>query len=117
MIEHYTKMKIDNNKILFSERTLRIFLPKHIKKAGDQYKQMCGCQTWVIFKDMYQCVKIWRGKSISKQQVLMDSLPRSRANSEKRKDLDDYKLSVMKDTAYFQKRHGMQPPNWHVTRW
>jgi hypothetical protein len=104
MIEHYTKVKVDNNKILFSEHTLRTFLPKHIKKAGDRYKQMCGCQTCVIFKDMYQCVKIWREKLISKQQVLIDSLPQSRANSEKRKDLDDYKLSVMKDNSIFPER-------------
>jgi hypothetical protein len=58
MIEYYPGMVIQDDKILFSEQTLRAIMPKHIKKAGDQYKQMCSCQTCIISKNMYACAKM-----------------------------------------------------------
>ena len=58
MIDNYRDMKIDDGKVLFSETTLRNIMPRHIKKAGDRYKQMCGCQVCIIFKDMYSCLRL-----------------------------------------------------------
>jgi hypothetical protein len=59
MIDNYKGMIGDDGEISFSKSTLRKLLTNNIKKAGDRYKQMCGCQPCIIFKDMYACLKMW----------------------------------------------------------
>jgi hypothetical protein len=56
MIDNYSGMVINEDTVLYSESTLMKIMPKHIKKAGKRYKQMCGCQTCIIFEDMYSCL-------------------------------------------------------------
>ena len=74
MIENYKGMLNDEGKIRFSEDTLRRLMPKQIKKAGDRYKQMCGCQCCVICKDMYQNLKLWRKRYIKTKQQEIDGM-------------------------------------------
>ncbi len=45
MIENFQGMMTDGGDIWYSESTIRRIMPKNIKKAGERYKQMCGCQT------------------------------------------------------------------------
>ncbi len=98
MIDNYKGMIGDNGKILFSKNTLRKLMPKHIKKVGDRYKQMCGCQTCIIFKDMYACLKMWRKKYISRKQGKIDAIHQCSCTLTARQDqLDEYISKVMKD--------------------
>jgi hypothetical protein len=45
MIDNYPGMVIDENTVLYLESALMKIMPEHIKKAGERYKQMWGCQT------------------------------------------------------------------------
>ena len=59
---------------------------------------MCGCQTCIIFKDMYACLKMWQKKYISRQQGEIDAIhQRSRTLTARQNQLDEYISKVMKD--------------------
>ncbi len=88
----------DDGKICFSEDTSCRIMPKHIKKAGDRYKQMCGCQCCVICKDMHQNLKLWRKRYIKTKQQEIDGMQaRSRLRTTKTEQLASYKLKIMDD--------------------
>jgi hypothetical protein len=96
MIDNYKGMLTDDGKIRFSESTLHHFMPKHIKKAGNRYKQMCGCQCCVICKDMHQNLKLWRKTCIkTKQQEIVGMQARLRLRTTKMEQLASYKLKVI----------------------
>jgi len=96
MIENYKGMLNDEGKIRFSEDTLRRLMPTQIKKAGDRYKQMCGCQCCVICKDMYQNLKLWRKRYIKTKQQEIDGMQvQSRFRTTKTEELASYKFKVM----------------------
>ena len=78
MIDNCSDMIIKEYTVLYLESTLMKIMPKHIKKAGERYKQMCGCQTCIIFKDMYSCLRTWRKRFMVRQQSIIDVMPRSR---------------------------------------
>jgi hypothetical protein len=105
MIDNYRDMKMDDGKVLFSECTLRKIMPRHIKKAGDRYKQMCGCQVCIIFKDMYSCLRPWRKKFISRLQTKIGAMQQcSRNRSSKQDILDEYKSKVMHNNTIVPER-------------
>jgi hypothetical protein len=105
MIDNYPVMVLEYNKVLFSEISLSKLMPKHIKRAGERYKQMCGCQTCIIFKDMYLCVKIWRKRYILKHQAEINSMSHRLCNKTTRQSaLDDYISQVQKDGEIFPVR-------------
>ena len=56
MIDNYSGMVINEDTVLYSESTLMKIMPNHIKKAGERYKQMCGCQTCIIYKLKLCCI-------------------------------------------------------------
>jgi hypothetical protein len=58
MKDNYTGMVLNDSTTLLCKRSLMRMMTKQIKKAGERYKQMCRCQTCIIFKDMYACEKI-----------------------------------------------------------
>jgi hypothetical protein len=102
MIDYYPGMVLDYNIVLFSESSLRKLMPKHIKKVGERYKQMCGCQTCIIFEDMYSCVKIWRKRYIVRHQAEIDSMShQSRNKTTRQSALYDYISQVQKDGEIF----------------
>ena len=105
MIDNYRDMKMDDGKVLFSEFMLRKIMPRHIKKEVDRYKQMCGCQVCIIFKDMYSCLRLWRKKCISRLQTEIDAMQqRSRNRSTKQDILDAYKSQVMHNDTIVPER-------------
>ncbi len=81
MIETYPGMVINENTVLYIESTLMKIMPKHIKKAGERYKQMCGCHTCIIYKDIYSCLQIWRKRFIHNKQSIIDTMQRSHAKT------------------------------------
>jgi hypothetical protein len=74
MIETFPGMFTDSGDICYSEDSVRKIMPKNLKKAGEQYKQMCGYHTCVIVKDMYQNVKLWQKQFIRTKQQEIDAL-------------------------------------------
>ncbi len=74
IIDNFKGMTTDTHEIRYSELTLQRLMPNHVKKAGEHYKQMCGCQTCVIFKDIYQNVRLWRKKFINQKQLEIDGM-------------------------------------------
>ena len=73
-------------------------MSNHIKKAGERYIQMCGCQTCVPFKDMYQNIKLWRKKFINRKQLEIDGMIAwSRARTTLVDQLESYKRNVLDD--------------------
>jgi hypothetical protein len=90
LIEHYPGMVLDEDKVLFLEPTVRAIMPKHIKKAGDWYKQMCGCQTCIISKNMYACVKMWQSKFVARERVNINTMNQGREKVLKQERLDEY---------------------------
>jgi hypothetical protein len=105
MIDNYRNMKMDDGKVLFSKCTLRKIMPKHIKKANDRYKQMCGCQVCIIFKDMYSCLRLWRKKFISRLQTKIDAMHQGSCGRSTRQDiLDAYKSKVMHNDTIVPER-------------
>jgi hypothetical protein len=105
MIDNYREMKMDDGKILFPECTLRKIMPRHIKKAGERYKQMCGCQVCIIFKDMYSCLRLWRKKFISRLQTKIDAMHQGSHGRSTRQDiLDAYKSKVMHNDTIVPER-------------
>jgi hypothetical protein len=96
--QHYPGMVINEDTVLYSESTLMKIMPNHIKKAGERYKQMCGCQTCIIYKDMYSCLRIWRMKFIRNQHSIIDTMQRSCAkNNMQQERLDIYKSIMTAD--------------------
>jgi hypothetical protein len=75
MIDNNKEMLIDDGKNHFSENSLHRVMPKHIKKAGNRYKQMCGCQCCVICKDTSQELKKVRIKIYCIKKYLLDLDP------------------------------------------
>jgi hypothetical protein len=94
MIKNYPGMVLQDDKVLFLECTLRAIMPKHIKKAGDQYKQMCGCQTCIISKNMFACVKMWQFKFVARERVNIHAMNQDRDKVLKRERLDEYIAKV-----------------------
>ena len=98
MIDNFKGMITEDGEVRYSEVTIRKLMPNHVKKAGDRYKQMCGCQTCVIFKDMYQNVRLWRKKFINRKQLEIDGMiSRSRARTTLINQLEMYKGKVLDD--------------------
>ncbi len=95
IIEYYPGMVLKRGKVLYLVSSLRAIMPKHIKKAGDQYKQMCGCQTCFISKNMYACVKMRRNKFITRERVSINAMPHCREKVLKQERLDEYIAKVM----------------------
>jgi hypothetical protein len=117
MIDNYRDLKMDDGKVLFSESTLQKIMPRHIKKAGDRYKQMCGCQVCIIFKNMYSCLRLWKQKIILQLQTEINTMQQRSCNRLTKQDiLDAYKSKVMYNGTLFQKEHGMRLRNWLVQR-
>ena len=103
-VANYEDMKVDGDKLLFSEATLRRIMPKHIKRATQRYKVMCGCTMCVIFTEMHQCLLLWRGKKIKHLQQVIDTSNHGRAKTKLEKELCDYKAKVMRDGKLFPER-------------
>ncbi len=97
MIDNYPGMVLNEDTVLYSESTLRRRMPNHIKKAGERYKQMCGYQTCIIFKDMYFCLQIWRKRFICNHQSIIDTMQRSCAKNNMQERLDVNKSTMMAD--------------------
>ena len=84
--------------ISYSEMTIQRLMPNNFKKAGDRYKQMCGCQTCIMFKDMYQNFRLWRKKLINRKQLELDGMiARSQARTILVDQLESYKRKVLGD--------------------
>jgi hypothetical protein len=79
-------------------------MPKHIKKAGYQYKQMCGCQACIISKNMYACVEMWRKKYVARARVSINDMPCCREKVLKQERLDEYIAKVMVDKCISPER-------------
>ena len=99
MIDNYSGMVINEDTVLYSESTLMRITPKHIKKAGECYKQMCGCQTCITFKDMYSCLQIWRKRFNVRQQVIINVMLRSREKTAMQDELNTYKAKMISDNV------------------
>ena len=98
MMDNYPGMVINEDTVLYSESTLIKIMPNHIKNAGKRYKQMCGCQTCIIYADMYLCLQIWRKRFIRNQQSIVDTImQRSRAKNNIQERLDVYKSTMADD--------------------
>ncbi len=112
MIDNYPGMVINDNLLLFLESTLMKIIPKHIQKAGERYKQVCGCQTCIIFKDMYSCLQIWRKRFICDKQSIINSIQRSREKTRMQEDLDTCQARSVRPLAclgYCGQRYGTIP--------
>ncbi len=88
MIEHHPGMVLEGDMVLYSESTLRAIMPKNIKKAGDHDKQMHGCQTYIISKNIYACVKMWRKKFVARERATINARARCREKVLKQERLD-----------------------------
>jgi hypothetical protein len=98
-------MVLDDSTVLFSKTNLMTLMPNHIKKARERYKQMCGCQTCIIFKDMYSCVKIWHKRYIARHQVKINSMNHWSCNKTTQQfALNEYTSKVQKDGEIFPVR-------------
>ena len=58
MIKEYDSGRLDSvfdsvtQKILISDTTLRSLIPPQVCKTTPRLRQICGCELWIITKDM-----------------------------------------------------------------
>jgi len=97
MIANYPGMVVGNNKVLFSEPTLRKIMPKHVKLATKRYKLMCGCQSCVIVNDMYDCLLAWRIKKLLLLEYRLSKMEDGVEKLEKQVEFEHYRNFIMVD--------------------
>ena len=50
------------HKVLISDTTLRPFIPPQVRKTTPRLRHICGCEIWIITKDIYIDLNILRKK-------------------------------------------------------
>ena len=88
---------LQNGNIRFSESTLRKLIPNFVKKASARHQIMCGCETCVIFNDMYQCLVLWRKKLVECVEHNISQMEDGHERVKLTSDLEEYKTHIGKD--------------------
>ena len=60
---------------------------------------MCGCETCVIFKNMYQCLLLWRKKNVKRNKQIIAKMDDGPEKIKLEKDLEEYKTYLSKAGA------------------
>ena len=86
----------ENNKVRFSEKTVRTYWPNWLKIMTENDKNMCACETCQTMNDLHVAYTAKRRKLVARAEVKLKDMPeRSRADRREKftleKDLKEYR--------------------------